>query len=220
MPTFRGTVGWALGRGPGVSSLAGLILAVRRARGSVGAALLVQGQLAVRVRVGACGARGQSLQCLCRGCETGHLCLPGEAVPWAFLELLGMKDESTSPCPPRAGLEDTLSFCTASSLQRTEGGSSTGLGAGARPARGRVGQLLGTCAAHNPSRHPPDSAVQRDRGLAQPRAKHVGPLAARVVAVERALQGKQGRLAPAEGGTGPSRRQPQLCHTWSGVPSS
>ena len=44
----------------------------------------------------------------------GHL-------PWGFLVLLGTKDESGSPWPPRAGPEDTLSFWPPSSLESIRG---------------------------------------------------------------------------------------------------
>jgi len=50
-------------------------------------------------------------------------------IPWGFLALLGTKDASGSPWPPRAGPEDTLSFWPPSSLERGEGGLSA-------PARG------------------------------------------------------------------------------------
>lgn len=45
----------------------------------------------------------------------------GGHVPWGFLVLLGTKDRSGSPWPPRAGPEDTLSFWPPSSLEEWGG---------------------------------------------------------------------------------------------------
>lgn len=60
--TFGGAVHGAPGRVPLALGLHPVVLAVGRVRGRVGAALLVQGQLAVRVRVVACREEGGTAQ--------------------------------------------------------------------------------------------------------------------------------------------------------------